>query len=65
MFGWINPTMKQELIWNTDDLNDPQIPDIFSEIIAGYGNDDRLESANRIKVVASWWVTTSGTLTTG
>ena len=46
----INPTVKQELIWNTDDLNDPQIPDIFFRNHRWYGNDDRLESANRIKL---------------
>ncbi len=46
----INPTVRQKLTWNTQDLNDPAIPDIFFRNHRWYGNDDRLEAANRIKL---------------
>jgi hypothetical protein len=46
----INPTVRQRLLWNTDDLNDPQIPKILFRNHKWYGNDDRLEYANRIKL---------------
>jgi hypothetical protein len=45
----LNPTVRQMLLWNTDDLNDPQIPNILSRNHRWYGNDDRLEYVNRIK----------------
>lgn len=45
----INPTVRQLLLWNTDDLDDPQIPGILSRNHSWYGNDDRLEYVNRIK----------------
>lgn len=46
----INPTVRQRLLWNADDLNDPQIPNILFRNHKWYGNDDRLEYANRIKL---------------
>ena len=45
----LNPTVRQLLLWNTDDLDDPQIPGILSRNHGWYGNDDRLEYINRIK----------------
>lgn len=45
----INPTVRQLLLWNTEDLNDPEIPNILFRNHQWYGNDDRLEYANRIK----------------
>lgn len=45
----INPTVRQRLLWNTDDLNDPQVPGILHRNHKWYGNDDRLEYAQRIK----------------
>ena len=45
----LNPTVRQLLLWNTDDLNDPQIPGILFRNHHWYGNDDRLEYATRIK----------------
>ncbi|HZT44489.1 MAG TPA: phytanoyl-CoA dioxygenase family protein [Chthonomonadaceae bacterium] len=45
----LNPTVRQLRLWNTDDLNDPQIPGILFRNHRWYGNDDRLEYANRIK----------------
>jgi hypothetical protein len=46
----LNPTVRQLLLWNTDDLDDPQIPNILFRNHRWYGNDDRLEYANRIKL---------------
>ncbi len=45
----LNPTVRQLRLWNTDDLDDPQIPGILFRNHKWYGNDDRLEYANRIK----------------
>ncbi len=45
----LNPTVRQTLLWNTDDLDDPQITDILFRNHKWYGNDDRLEYAQRIK----------------
>ena len=45
----LNPTVRQLLLWNTDDLDDPQISRILFRNHKWYGNDDRLEYANRIK----------------
>jgi hypothetical protein len=46
----INPTVRQTLLWNTADLDDPQIPGIMFRHHGWYGNDDRLEYVNRIKL---------------
>lgn len=45
----LNPTVRQLRLWNTDDINDPQIDDILFRNHKWYGNEDRLEQANRIK----------------
>jgi len=45
----LNPTVRQLLLWNTEDLDDPEIPNILFRNHRWYGNDDRLEYANRIK----------------
>jgi hypothetical protein len=45
----LNPTVRQLLLWNTDDQDDPQIPGILFRNHKWYGNDDRLEYVNRIK----------------
>lgn len=45
----LNPTVRQRLLWNTEDLNDPQIANILFRNHGWYGNDDRLEYAQRIK----------------
>ena len=45
----INPTVRQLLLWNTDDLDSPEIQNILFRNHRWYGNDDRLEYANRIK----------------
>lgn len=45
----LNPTVKQVRLWNTDDLNDPEVNKILFRNHKWYGNDDRLEYAQRIK----------------
>ena len=45
----LNPTVRQMLLWNTDDLDAPQIDEALFRNHHWYGNDDRLEYANRIK----------------
>ena len=45
----LNPTVRQMLLWNTDDLNDPKINSVLFRNHQWYGNDDRLEYVNRIK----------------
>lgn len=46
----INPTVRQALLWNTDDLDSPEIGNILFRNHGWYGNDDRLEYAQRIKL---------------
>jgi Phytanoyl-CoA dioxygenase (PhyH) len=46
----INPTVRQLLLWNTDDLESPEIGGILFRNHRWYGNDDRLEYVNRIKL---------------
>lgn len=46
----LNPTVRQMRLWNTEDLHDPQIEGILSRDHVWYGNDDRLEYVNRIKL---------------
>ena len=45
----LNPTVRQMLLWNTEDLDDPQVATILSRNHRWYGNDDRLEYTNRIR----------------
>lgn len=46
----INPTVRQLRLWNTDDLDNSEIGGILFRNHRWYGNDDRLEYANRIKL---------------
>jgi Phytanoyl-CoA dioxygenase (PhyH) len=46
----LNPTVRQLRLWNTDDLDSPEIDRILFRNHRWYGNDDRLEYANRIKL---------------
>jgi hypothetical protein len=46
----INPTVRQLRLWNTDDLEDPEIERNLFRNHRWYGNDDRLEYVNRIKL---------------
>ena len=41
--------MRQLLLWNTDDLESDEIAKVLFRHHRWYGNDDRLEYANRIK----------------
>ncbi len=45
----LNPTVRQLRLWNTDDIDDPDVPGILSTNHKWYGNEDRLEYVNRIK----------------
>ena len=45
----LNPTVRQLRLWNTDDLDSPEIDRILFRNHKWYGNDDRLEYAQRIK----------------
>ena len=45
----LNPTVRQLKLWNTDDLDDPEIPGLLSANHSWYGNEVRLEVVNRIK----------------
>jgi hypothetical protein len=46
----LNPTVRQLRLWNTDDLDHREIGGILCRNHRWYGNDDRLECANRIKL---------------
>ena len=45
----LNPTVRQMKLWNTEDLSDPEIHRVLFRNHRWYGNDDRLEYAQRIK----------------
>lgn len=46
----LNPTVRQKLLWNTDDLEDGEIPSLLSANHRWYGNESRIEVVNRIKM---------------
>lgn len=46
----LNPTVRQLRLWNTDDLQDPEVDRVLFRDHRWYGNDNRLEWANRIKL---------------
>ena len=45
----LNPMVKQVRLWDTDDLDDPQIIETLSERLSWYGVDHRVETIHRIK----------------
>ncbi|OGG55454.1 MAG: hypothetical protein A3F84_15005 [Candidatus Handelsmanbacteria bacterium RIFCSPLOWO2_12_FULL_64_10] len=45
----LNPTVRQVRLWNTDDLDNPEIPVILNAKHKWYGNEGRIEVVNRIK----------------
>lgn len=45
----LNPTVRQLRLWNTEDLDSPEIHGTLFRNHKWYGNDDRLEYAQRIK----------------
>lgn len=45
----LNPTVRQLKLWNTDDIDDPKVHQSLFRNHKWYGNDDRLEYAQRIK----------------
>ena len=46
----LNPTVRQKKLWNTDDLDDAEIPGLLNANHRWYGNEVRLEAVNRIKM---------------
>jgi hypothetical protein len=45
----LNPTVRQMKLWNTDDINDPEIQSILGTGHSWYGNEGRIEVVNRIR----------------
>lgn len=45
----LNPTVRQVRLWNTEDIDDPSIPQILNSKHKWYGNEGRIEVVNRIK----------------
>lgn len=45
----LNPTVPQQMLWNTGDLDDPGISKALMRDHQWYGNEDRLEHVNRIR----------------
>ncbi|MDA1192259.1 MAG: phytanoyl-CoA dioxygenase family protein, partial [Candidatus Poribacteria bacterium] len=45
----LNPTVRQKLLWNTDDLNDGEVSGIMGANHRWYGNEVRIETVNRIR----------------
>lgn len=45
----LNPTVRQKCLWNTDDLDSSEVGKVLFRNHKWYGNEDRLEYANRIK----------------
>ena len=46
----LNPTVRQKKLWNTEDIDDPDIPSLLNANHRWYGNEVRLEVVNRIKL---------------
>ena len=46
----LNPTVRQKKLWNTDDIDDGEIPALLNANHRWYGNEVRLEVVNRIKL---------------
>lgn len=46
----LNPTVKQMLLWNTDDLEDPEILKILGKPLPWHGQIYRVEEMNRIRL---------------
>lgn len=45
----LNPTVRQLRLWNTDDIDDPEVAGLLNANHRWYGNEVRLEIVNRIK----------------
>ena len=46
----LNPTVRQLKLWNTDDIDDPEVNGLLNTNHRWYGNESRLEIVNRIKL---------------
>tara|TARA_Y100000588_G_scaffold4944_1_gene6079 strand:- start:247 stop:480 length:234 start_codon:yes stop_codon:yes gene_type:complete len=45
----LNPTVRQLRLWNTDDIDDPEVSRNLGTNQKWHGNEDRIEHVNRIK----------------
>ena len=45
----LNPTVKQVRLWNTDDLDDPEVAQKLGQYVGWHGNENRIETVNRIR----------------
>ena len=45
----LNPTVRQLRLWNTDDLDDPEVVGILMQPIKWHGQESRIEQIQRIK----------------
>ena len=45
----LNPTVRQQRLWNTDDIDDPQVEGVLGANIPWHGQRHRIEVMNRIK----------------
>ena len=45
----LNPTVRQQLLWNTDDLNAPEVISILKKRQKWHGQTARIEEMNRIR----------------
>jgi len=46
----LNPSVRQLRLWNTDDIDDPAVGGILHTNHGWYGNEDRIEVVNRIRL---------------
>ncbi len=46
----VNPTVRQLRLWNTEDIDDPEIRQILSTNHRWYGNEVRIEYVQRVKL---------------
>lgn len=46
----LNPTVRQQLLWNTDDLHDESIPKIIGRSHKWHGVNARIEEMNRVRL---------------
>ncbi|MCY3714557.1 MAG: phytanoyl-CoA dioxygenase family protein [Gemmatimonadetes bacterium] len=44
----LNPTVRQLRLWNTEDIDDPEVSHILSTNQPWHGNEERIEHVNRI-----------------
>ncbi|MAE60173.1 MAG: phytanoyl-CoA dioxygenase [Planctomycetaceae bacterium] len=45
----LNPTVRQVRLWNTDDLDDPEVIRNLKSPVGWHGNESRIEMVNRVR----------------